>query len=114
MPPTGRCRSGVWSLVTEGLDGVEVGGAACRIPAEEEAHGGAYREGGEDGAHVEGEGQLLDEGGGKGIDAEAQEDAKQAAYESGRADALAQETVIETVSEAVDTTPEEENAAPAE
>lgn len=33
------------------------------------------------------------------------ENAKQAAYESGRADALAEETVIGTVSEAVDVTP---------
>lgn len=39
------------------------------------------------------------------------EDAKQAAYESGRADALAQETVIDTVSEAVDTAAAEECSA---
>ena len=56
-------------FIADSLDGVEVGGAACRVPAKEEAHSGAYREGDEYGANIQREGQLLDEGGGEGIDA---------------------------------------------
>ena len=73
-------------LVAEGLDGVEVGGFACRVPAEEESDGGADGERDDDGHGVEDEGYLFeecaDDGQGQGVDAFAQEDADDATDEA--------------------------------